>query len=416
MPTFTRPPRKTSHVYTSSQTSNKYLALSTTVTTSEPDKNPSSDNGGIPNRARYSEELRNKCLPRTPVDGLRRKPLPDWDAESTDDSLSLAKVFSRESHSTVRQGILYSVRQRHDSTSSGSSGSLYPTSSRENLIAHAPSASAYSLEQTTVCSYLHVGENIEPVEHFAVLRWSQAGPNRSREALFVEVYTNDGRMFIPVVYPPELETPLQADQAHSAHPEDVYQVIRRPGTNGPPFEPPNKTSLSGETLDLYEQENSLVSDGNVSTTLPPPSLVIGIVPGSLQQPPSPSSVKDGNWLVTQRNKLAVSPKGNTIWMTGSVVGAGAFGRVVRVLHVPSETEVAMKVVHVQKPLLKIACEGLMNELKVLTKLAVMSGKELVPFLATPSIGCDKFAWTSAKSGFLHILTVSPTLYALRFLC
>ena len=96
-------------------------------------------------------------------------------------------------------------------------------------------------------------------------------------------------------------------------------------------------------------------------------------------------------------------------MTGSVVGSGAFGRVVRVLHVPSETEMAMKVLHIGKPLRKIACDGLMNELKVLTTLAIQSGKESIPFLATPSLDCDKWAWLSAKTGFLHILTVCISL-------
>ncbi|KAK7678067.1 hypothetical protein QCA50_019008 [Cerrena zonata] len=355
---------------------NKYWAPSSATLTTEIDQNISSDDASaLQNKPRLSEERRNKRLPRTPVDRSSRKPLPVWDAGRPEEPLPLEKVLSRESQSTVHQNLYHSIRQRRASISSTSSGSLYPTDSQEHLAACASSDAAYSATQA-FCSYLHIGENIEPVEHLAVLRWSKS---QAREALFAELYTNSGRILVPVVYPPEYESPLEADQAHAAHPEDVYQVIRNTGTGGLVFEPPRNSQFPKEILALYEREASSACDNSLATTLPPPSHVLGIVPGSLRQPPK-------------------------IWKTISVVGSSSFGKVIRVSHVPSKTEVAMRVVHVQKPLVKITCESLVNELKVLTMLVVQSGKELVPFLAAPSLEYDKFAWLSVGTRCLHILT------------
>lgn len=111
------------------------------------------------------------------------------------------------------------------------------------------------------------------------------------------------------------------------------------------------------------------------------------------------------WKVTQRNVIGVKHSlEHKTWYTGSVLGQGTFGRVYLVYNVPHRVQMAMKVVYVKRPLSKIVCQGLVNELKAFERLTRPDAEDAV-FVMTPCVATGLWAWYSSE-GFLHITVVS----------
>ena len=65
----------------------------------------------------------------------------------------------------------------------------------------------------------------------------------------------------------------------------------------------------------------------------------------------------------------------------------------------------MKIVYIKRPLPKIVCQGLVNELKVLERLSRRDPEEVAPFVMIPNMVTGLWSWQSSD-GFLHIITVS----------
>ncbi|OJT04169.1 hypothetical protein TRAPUB_5121 [Trametes pubescens] len=110
---------------------------------------------------------------------------------------------------------------------------------------------------------------------------------------------------------------------------------------------------------------------------------------------------DTHWEVLQCRKLRIPPPSHTKWMSAGVLGQGGFGTVYRVLNVVRRQQCAMKVVHYGRGLSDACCNGTINELKVLSRLA--EDAHTSPFLLRPFLGDELWAWHSAGE-YLHIVT------------
>ena len=93
----------------------------------------------------------------------------------------------------------------------------------------------------------------------------------------------------------------------------------------------------------------------------------------------------------------------SIWINGGLLGEGTYAKVYLVYHKPTGRELAMKVTQTRHPLPAHACEGFINELKVLERLVQLD--EPLPFVLAPAPIDMKWAWTSS-TGFLHIVSVN----------
>ncbi|GJE93378.1 serine/threonine-protein kinase [Phanerochaete sordida] len=89
------------------------------------------------------------------------------------------------------------------------------------------------------------------------------------------------------------------------------------------------------------------------------------------------------------------------WISGGLLAEGTYAKVYLALHKPTAQQLAIKVVYIARPLDAHICEALINELKILEKLARLA--DSAPFLLTPASVDDKWSWTS-PAGFLHITT------------
>ncbi|KAI0752677.1 kinase-like domain-containing protein [Daedaleopsis nitida] len=133
----------------------------------------------------------------------------------------------------------------------------------------------------------------------------------------------------------------------------------------------------------------------------PPAFTIGIAPG----PRLPLPPVQTFWPVLQRNNLHVPPERVAKWVTGGILGAGGFGRVYLVYNTTTRAQCAMKVVQHAGRMSKSSCQGLINELRVLSILG--AEPDAMPFLLQPYLADSLWAWRST-AGYLHILTDACT--------
>lgn len=105
--------------------------------------------------------------------------------------------------------------------------------------------------------------------------------------------------------------------------------------------------------------------------------------------------------VLQRRRLRIPLPSFTKWMSVGVMGQGGFGTVYRVLNVVRSEQCAMKIVHFAGGMSGAGCNGIINELKVLGRLAEEVNPS--PFLLRPFLGDALWAWQSAGK-YLHIVT------------
>lgn len=123
--------------------------------------------------------------------------------------------------------------------------------------------------------------------------------------------------------------------------------------------------------------------------------IIGVSPGPHPTPPPAPEY----WTVVQRT--AVRLRKGQRWVTGGLLGMGGFGRVYLVYSTATQEQCAMKIVGIRKRMPESCCRGLINELRVLSRLG--SESQCSPFLLRPYLSRSHWAWTSS-SRYLHILT------------
>ncbi|CDO78236.1 hypothetical protein BN946_scf184681.g1 [Trametes cinnabarina] len=117
--------------------------------------------------------------------------------------------------------------------------------------------------------------------------------------------------------------------------------------------------------------------------------------------PKPLAMRKSHWEVLQVNKLPVPTSHNIKWLSGGWLGQGGFATVYLVYDIARDQQCAMKVVHFARGMSESACRGMINELKVLSRLAAESSPH--PFLLQPYVCDDLWAWRSSR-GYLHVLT------------
>ncbi|CAL1709830.1 unnamed protein product [Somion occarium] len=399
IPDFEKSPRPSQRTgYTSeSQSSNEYSEPPTAVTSPDPDW------------AELKEDPRFTLSPRdhsfSPQD--TRRPLArtndffrDAGVQTEKWQLNNLLASKDSSHSTLRlHNSSPRTRRRRDSVKTTSARSLSPIPSHDEI--PFPRLNELSELSDTMSELDISGNSSGSAPKLAVLRWLKDPANETRQQLFAEVQSNSRIDLVPVIYPPADNPPFDLDQAHMIEADDAYQVARTiTNTGARHFEvPPVSTFPIGEDLELYKKEIMFLTDRELAITGPHPAEPLGLVPHDFRRTPIVNNAP-GTWKVTQQNELPISP--DRVWMTGCVLGSGTFGRVLRVLHVPARKDLAMKVVYVKRPLPKIACIGLVNEIKVLTALAQI-GHARAPFVMIPSLELDKFAWWDPTEGFLHML-------------
>ncbi|KAI0672338.1 kinase-like protein [Trametes maxima] len=84
-----------------------------------------------------------------------------------------------------------------------------------------------------------------------------------------------------------------------------------------------------------------------------------------------------------------------------MLGQGGFGTVYLVYNVPRNEQCAMKIVHYSRGMSETSCRGVVNELKVLCRLA--EDLRPAPYLLQPYAGDELWAWRS-PGGYLHVVT------------
>ena len=107
------------------------------------------------------------------------------------------------------------------------------------------------------------------------------------------------------------------------------------------------------------------------------------------------------WTVVQRNVIRVPPLQEGKWTTAGLLGVGGFARVYQVFNAAIQKPCALKVVRVGRKMSGSVCAGIINELKVLSVLAVDESPS--PFLLQPCLSDTLWTWQSSN-GHLHILT------------
>ncbi|KAH8102215.1 kinase-like domain-containing protein [Cristinia sonorae] len=245
-----------------------------------------------------------------------------------------------------------------------------------------------------------------PLRRVGILRWeNDLDGIIGQQKLWVHIYEQDDEDMmivvdrIPVTFPPEMEYDPYND------PFDLTQISRPlPYEVEHRMEPraPGVFQKQAEELDLYRKELEYIA-AIPSASSRGPIRPIGIVSPAMMRKPVPCrDLPDAfQWTVTQRNIINVRHSlVHKKWYTGSVLGEGTFGRVYLVYNVPHRAELAMKVVYIKRPMSKIVCEGLVNELRVFERLVRTDAQKAV-FVMTPSTSTGLWAWQSTE-GFLHI--------------
>ncbi|KAI0787015.1 kinase-like domain-containing protein [Abortiporus biennis] len=242
-----------------------------------------------------------------------------------------------------------------------------------------------------------------------ILRWRNDNES-AKQTLYVEVMFNNIRHFVPVVHPPQVEyANVPIPQRRQLPVPELVQIFRMsPAECHSPVGEKSPVKVNTDS-DIYMKELDFISSAP-SPTYSTGMRKIGLVPPSETfkfqcSPDYADAAEQGQWLVTQRNILNVDPSVTTrTWITGSVLGEGAFGRVYLTYHVPSRQEVAMKVIYVKRPFNKGACQGIVNELKVFDMiLNARHDRELQNYLLAPITCSNLWAWQSS-GGFVHLIT------------
>lgn len=248
---------------------------------------------------------------------------------------------------------------------------------------------------------------------YGILRWRDDNcEDLGVERLYVDIETPQGKKAIPIAYPPEFEHPFSAELenklSHTGKSSPLLvHVSRARQTSSKPRKTLARISPRDNDLELYRKELDFLA-----TVPSSPSRIairpIGIVPPSKRQILlGCSDLPDElNWEVIQRNHIRINLRETKKkWFAGSVLGEGTFGRVYLTYNVPNRLELAMKIVYIKRPLPKIVCQGLVNELKVLERLSRRDPEEVAPFVMIPNMVTGLWSWQSSE-GFLHIITVS----------
>ncbi|TCD61144.1 hypothetical protein EIP91_008990 [Steccherinum ochraceum] len=240
-----------------------------------------------------------------------------------------------------------------------------------------------------------------PLRRVGYLQWQNHLDGMvGRQMLYLSVYEQDPRdssrvlevEHIPVHFPsdnfdPEgqISRPLPQEFGSPKMERDVSRL-----------------EIQNEEDALYRQELECLA-AIPSASLRGPIRPIGVVPPSLMcKPATCSDLPDAyQWRVTQRNIINVRHSHYKKWYMGSILGEGTFGRVYLSYHAASRSELAVKVVYIRRPMSKIVCEGLVNELRVLEHLAKPEAQQTAVFVMKPCVSTGLWAWQSSH-GFLHI--------------
>ncbi|KAI0074616.1 kinase-like protein [Panus rudis PR-1116 ss-1] len=257
----------------------------------------------------------------------------------------------------------------------------------------------------------HVADRQETTSEFSHLTWRPLEFRPEIKGLYsITVFADGTHLLTPVLNIPETEHDARHGGMHSA--EDYHKMritqttypgrdfdlrtFLPPSTHPPPI-PPRTTGQNHGRCDEEPATQKMTGSDQMAD--------IAAVPPSMRLPADPEADQQRYWDVPQLTRIDLgSPSvSRKTWVTGSIAGEGAYGRVYHVLHVATRTEQAMKVVYVQSKIRSFLAEGLANELRVLKRFADMRTTCPTAFVTFPSFVEDQFAWYSPKTGFLHIL-------------
>ncbi|THH27210.1 hypothetical protein EUX98_g6972 [Antrodiella citrinella] len=319
-----------------------------------------------------------------------------WSASS--DSVIPRSPSEHRSRASTDSSVDHHLAFRTSEAIPGSSQKISVYRDQENYVPHPRARS-----QPTLLPRQR--KKAEPSQRVGVLRWeNDLDGFAGQQKLFVYIYdTSDEDLTvvdqIPVMFPPELncdeEGMYSFEHINRPMPQEEHELLHRW---------PSVFERQNEELEIYRKELEYIA-AIPSPSSRGPTRVIGVVTPSITRKPVPNleQAEIYQWKVTQKNVIGVSLGTRTKWCTGSILGEGTFGRVYLVYNAPSRIELAMKVVYIRKPMSKIVCEGLVNELKVFERLAKADAQKSATFVMTPNTATGLWAWQSSED-FLHIIS------------